>query len=165
MVEKGASPDLGVDDPSEIVVRPNLFRYSQGVFFFMFLAVMLLLLGEGQLESAIIALVFVVYSGIIFSLALTEWLKVDSSGFTHRASFRTRSIPSGDVTRIHYEVGVRRYTFIIVTGYEASLRFPLQYRHMGAFCQYVMRHYPRELWLTAEGEMSRRIEQDERKRN
>jgi hypothetical protein len=164
MAKKVAMPVPSVKGPSEVVVKPNPFRYFQGVYLFMFMALLILLVSEGQFWLAIIALIFVVYSGVTFTLALQEWLKVDSTGFTQHANFKTRFIPSGDVSRIHYEVGMRRYEFIIVTGYSEEIRFPLRYRNAGAFCQYVMANYPRDLWLTAEKEMSMLVKHDEKGR-
>lgn len=157
MTEKGAFPQPRFDDQSGIVVRPNPSRYFQGVLFFLFVVVMFSLLLEGQYLATLIAFIFVVYSGINFLLILLEWYKVDSSGFTHHARFHTIFIASSDVTRIHYEAVMSRYMFIVVTGYEKSIRFPIQYRRMGAFCLYVMNHYPRELWVTAEEIMNKRI--------
>jgi len=161
MAKKVAMPVPSVNSPSEVIVKPNPFRYFQGVYLFMFTALLILLVLEGQLGLAIVALIFVVYSGITFVLTLQEWLKVDSAGFTQHANFRTKFITSGDVTRIHYEVGMRRYEFIIVMGYSEEIRFPLRYRNAGAFCRYVVANYPRDLWLTAEREMSMLIRQDE----
>jgi hypothetical protein len=161
MAKKVAMPVPSINGPSEVIVKPNLFRYFQGVYLFMFTALLIMLVLEGQLWLAIIALILVVYSGITFILALQEWLKVDSSGFTQHANFKTKFIPSGEVTRIHYEVGMRRYEFIIVTGYSGEIPLPLRYRNTGAFCRYVMANYPRDLWLTAEKEMSMLIRQDE----
>ena len=161
MAKKVAMPVPSVKGPPEVVVKPNLFRYFQGVYLFMFTALVILLVSEGQWVLAIIALIFVVYSGITFVLALQEWLKVDSAGFTLHANFKTKFIPSDDVTRIHYEVGMRRYEFIIVTGHSDEIRFPLRYRNTAAFCRYVMANFPRDLWQTAEKEMSTLVMQDE----
>jgi hypothetical protein len=164
MAKKVAMPVPSIDGPSEVIVKPDLFRYFQGVYLFMFMALMILLVSEDQLGLALVALVFVVYSGITFLLALQEWLKVDGTGFTQHVNFRTKFVPSGEVTRIHYEVAMRRYEFIIVTGYSGQIRFPFRYRNAGAFCRYVMANYPRDLWIAAEGEMSMLIRQEEKRR-